>query len=295
MELVNDLIEVISYYTTPDVTLDLLLLDRTLVNKVYAGRLWRRKLEVIRRGLVSSDETSWYHAYRIYNVNDYGEVNGIGATGVNGYDNNQYRIYDGTENYLFNGVLPIRTLTGPRIVRSVSVARQPIELVACLDERGRLYLLTGYYGLVELDDEVIDITPSSGNNVNVLMRGGTIIVLNTVNYIYNKMDPSNLKILRRQVTSFLFPAMYATRVLSNGTPILTLNEDGTIITRTGRLSGRWCNMGIGSTADTVYLLGVDGKLVVYNIRSNGTSTIQTNVKRCAFYKSVRGWEYLVLR
>lgn len=88
--LVNDLIEIIAYYTVPDVTYHLITLGAAIASRhVYnttAESLWCHKVQVERSGLVFNrsviyDQHSSYHLYyRLINKREYGRVTVGGIT-----------------------------------------------------------------------------------------------------------------------------------------------------------------------------------------------------------------------
>lgn len=68
--LVNDLVEIIAYYTTPLETINLITIDATVAGRVsYSDRLWKQKLIVERKGLIYDEPVAqrgdWYMTYRV--------------------------------------------------------------------------------------------------------------------------------------------------------------------------------------------------------------------------------------
>lgn len=65
MQLVNDLVEIISYYTTPSVTEDLITIDAGIAKRLmYSQVYWLEKCKVARRGTILHGKYNSYHYYR---------------------------------------------------------------------------------------------------------------------------------------------------------------------------------------------------------------------------------------
>lgn len=197
MQLVGDLIEIIGYYTVPDVTLNLLVCaDRHLPLRAYTFVFWRAKCEVVRKGVIDANTngTPWYHVYRTCNLNHYGTLRGEWITGMDVGYNGKNRVYAGTANYLYHNDNKLHCIVGPRIVKSVSINKDPNHWV-CLDERGTMHILITSYDSIALNVPVIDIKKTDAETVTTLTRNGDIIRVRSDLYINNVSDEDRFVVL----------------------------------------------------------------------------------------------------
>lgn len=295
--LANDLIEIMAYYTVPGVTLDLLALDFNLVQKAYRPLTWRRKCEVIRKGLIdaTTPDDAWYFSYRIFNVVDYGTSEGSIATGIDcyTYEKNSVvycRLINGRNNYLFDTHEEIREeLNGPWLIKTASLSCEPIELTVCLDERGDIYLLTGCYKKLDMGVQIVDIarTPFNCQCVNVLTRDGSVRRIKPANCIYTLRSGSHWNTVTFNATKLSMSEPYVSNILLPTGASVELLNNGQIRTSTltswdhnYTLPGRWCKMLYCNSDDTVILLATDGDVFIYHPDDLGElEKINTGVKQ----------------